>query len=344
MNKIIIKKLQIIGFCIDVFVNSSFAFDNSAKDTPNIIIILADDLGYGDVSGYYGGQAKTPNLSRLAQEGMLFTDFHSNGPMCSPTRAALLTGRYQQRLGIERAISSDWSEKGIGSESNKDEITIAEYLSNYGYATGIMGKWHLGRDSSANPIFHGFDEFKGSMGGSIDYFTKIDRNGYKDWWNNEKLSFQDGYNTKVITENSIDFIESNKHKPFFLYLAYTAIHFPWQTSEDYNLETVQEGEDFSSTYPGPHSKLGPHPPEQIPSVVIKMIEKLDESIGRIIATLQKQGIDKNTLVFFTSDNGGYINYNGNTWPKVGSNGSLKGQKGQLYEGGAQGAGNCLVAR
>lgn len=300
---------------------------------PNIIVILADDLGYGDLGGYYGGQAKTPNLNRLAREGMLFTDFHSNGPMSSPTRASLLTGRYQQRLGIETALPTDWGDRGIGSEENKNEITMAAYLRNAGYATGIFGKWHLGKHPSANPIRHGFDEFRGLMCGSGDYFTKMDRNGCKDWWHNESLSFQEGYATDVITDNSVRYIESHKDKPFFLYVAYNAIHFPWQTSEDYNLETVREGEDFTSNNPGPQSKLGPHQPEQIPSVVIEMIEELDKGVGRIIATLHEQGIDSNTLVFFTSDNGGYLNYNGKTWPKVGSNGPLRGQKGQVFEGG-----------
>jgi len=300
---------------------------------PNIIVILADDLGYGDLDGYFGGKAKTPNLNQLAREGMLFTDFHSNGPMSSPTRAALLTGRYQQRLGIENALPTNWEDRGIGSEANKNEITIATYLNKAGYTTGVFGKWHLGKHPSANPVHHGFDEFRGLTCGSGDYFAKMDRNGFKDWWHNESLSFQEGYATDVITDNSVSFLKMQKDKPFFLYVAYNAIHFPWQTSEDGALETVREGEDFTSNNPGSKSKLGPHQPDQIPDVVIQMIENLDKNIGRIIASLRQQGLDRNTIVFFTSDNGGYLNYNGMTWPEVGSNGPLKGQKGQLYEGG-----------
>ena len=307
--------------------------EDDAVKRPNIIVILADDLGYGDLGGYYGGRANTPNINRLAREGMLFTDFHSNGPMSSPTRAALLTGRYQQRLGIETALPTDWDDRGIGSEANKNEITIATYLRKSGYKTAIFGKWHLGKHSSANPVHHGFDEFRGLTCGSGDYFSKMDRNGFKDWWHNEDLSFQEGYATDVITDNSVSYINAHKDNPFFLYVAYNAIHFPWQTSEDYTLETVREGEDFTSSNPGPKSKLGPHQPEEIPSIVIQMIEELDKNVGRIIESLQEQGIEKNTLVFFTSDNGGYLNYNGSTWPKVSSNGPLRGQKGQLYEGG-----------
>lgn len=300
---------------------------------PNIVIILADDAGYGDLGGYYGGKAKTPHLNRLAREGMLFTDFHSNGPMCSPTRAALLTGRYQQRLGIETALPTDWNDRGIGNKKNRNEITLAEYLARAGYRTAIYGKWHLGKHPSANPVHHGFGEFRGLTCGCGDYFTKIDRNGFRDWWHNDSLSFQEGYTTDVITGNSVHFIESNSDRPFFLYVAYNAIHFPWQTAEDYNLETRREGEDFTGNKPGPKSKLGPHEPEEVPSVLIKMIEELDNGVGRITDELKNQDIADNTLVFFTSDNGGYLNYNGTTWPEVGSNGPLRGQKGELYEGG-----------
>ncbi len=317
-------------------INSNRFFEqitDSNSNLPNVIIILADDLGYGDLGGYYGGLAKTPNLNLLAKEGMLFTDFHSNGPMCSPTRASILTGRYPQRLGIEGALPTDWRDKGIGSEENKNEITMADYFRKSGYATGIFGKWHLGKHPSANPIHFGFDEFRGLMCGSGDYFTKMDRNGYKDWWHNDCLSFQEGYATDVITDNSVNYIETHKDKPFFLYVAYNAIHFPWQTAEDYNLENIREGKDFTSNIPGPQSKLGPHSPEQIPTVVIKMIEELDNGVGRIIAAIRERGVDRKTLIFFTSDNGGYLNYHGSSWPKVGSNGPLKGQKGQVVEGG-----------
>lgn len=300
---------------------------------PNIIIILADDLGYGDLGGYFGGEANTPNINRLAREGMLFTDFHTNGPMCSPTRAALLTGRYQHRLGIESALPTDWDSKGIGSDENKNEITMAQYLGQAGYETGIFGKWHLGKHRLGNPVFHGFDKFRGLTCGCSDYFSKIDRNGYRDWWYNDKPDFQEGYVTEVITDNAIEFIETNKNKAFFLYVAHLAIHFPWQGPEDGNLETRRKGEDFSSSYPGPQSKLGPHPPEKVPATLIEMVESLDKSVGRIIESLKDQGLDKNTLVFLTSDNGGYLNYNGDVWPEVGSNGPLRGQKTQVYEGG-----------
>ena len=324
----------------------------SGQVRPNIIIILADDLGFGDPGGYFGGNAATPNLDRLAREGMLFTDFHSNGPMCSPTRAALLTGRYQQRLGIESALPIDWDVPGIGSAENAGEITMAEYLRDEGYVTGIFGKWHLGKHPSANPLLHGFDDFRGLKSGDSDYFTKMDRKGHRDWWHGKDLEFQEGYVTGVITDNAVRFIIKHQQRPFFLYVAHLAIHFPWQAPGDLDLEKRREGEDFSGNHPGPRSKLGPHPPEEIPTVLQKMIEELDASVGRIVETLREEGLEKRTLLFFTSDNGGYRSYPvklkdekaalipgfdstlaAPLWPEIGSNGPLRGQKMQVYEGG-----------
>jgi arylsulfatase A len=309
------------------------------SEKPNIIIILADDLGYGDIGGYYGGKAKTPNLNTLAHEGMLFTDFHSNGPMCSPTRAALLTGRYQNRMGIETALPGQWEETGkgavlgISSPENIKEKSIADYLREAGYTTGFFGKWHLGNHPDANPLHYGFDEFRGLTSGCGDYFSKLDRFGYRDWWHNDKLEFQEGYTTDVITDNGIEFIKKNKQKPFFVYLAHLGVHFPWQRPEDGKLEVRREGEDFTSNYPGPGSKLGPHTPEKVPDVLSEMIESVDANVGRLIAFLKSEGLDKNTIVFFTADNGQYLNYQEDVWPNVGSNGILRGEKSDLYEGG-----------
>lgn len=298
---------------------------------PNIVIILADDLGYGDIGGIYGGMAPTPNLDRMAQEGMAFTDFHSNGPSCSPTRAALITGRYPQRVGIEKPLPTDWDDEGIGR--NRDEVTIGEYLGKAGYATALYGKWHLGKHPSANPVLHGFDDFRGMTCGCGDYFTKTDRNGVRDWWHNDKRVFQEGYATDVITDNAVEFIQNNKSRAFFLYVAYNAIHFPWQTAEDYDLETRQEGGDYTGSEPGVNSKLGPHSPKEVRDVVHQMVARLDEGVGRILKALKQAGIDEQTLVFFTSDNGGYLHYNNGVWSEVSSNGPFRGQKGQLYEGG-----------
>ncbi|GAB2988137.1 sulfatase-like hydrolase/transferase [Cyclobacterium sediminis] len=310
---------------------------NSAH--PNIIIILADDIGYGDLGGWYGGEANTPHLNRLAQKGMLFTDFHSNGAMCSPTRAALLTGRYQQRVGIEDPLPGFWQKpgkgkvKGISDAKHAKPKTIANYLKETGYATAYYGKWHLGNHPDANPTKFGFDEFKGLTSGCGDYFSKIDRYGYPDWWHNDQLFFQKGYTTDVITSNGINFIKQHKKQPFFLYLAHLGVHFPWQSPEDEQLQTREKGKDFTSNKPGTQSKLGPHKPKDVPTVVHEMIESLDRNIGRLVQFLEEEGLADNTFIFFTSDNGQYLDYDGKTWPKVGSNGKLNGEKGDLYEGG-----------
>ncbi|WP_162340583.1 sulfatase-like hydrolase/transferase [Cyclobacterium salsum] len=335
-------KVKIVLFliCLLTWLNPGHAQDRLPEGSaPNIIVILADDLGYGDLGGFYGGNAHTPHLNRLAKEGMLFTDFHSNGAMCSPTRAALLTGRYQQRLGIEDPLPGDWQEKGIGAikgiarEDLYSTPTMADYLKKAGYATAFFGKWHLGNHPDANPRNFGFDTFRGLTSGDGDYFSKLDRFGYPDWWNNERLSFQEGYTTDVITDNGIQFIAENKGQPFFLYLAHLGVHFPWQSPADNQLETRQEGVDYTSSLPGPASKLGPHAPEEVPDVLVSMIEALDRNVGKLLAYLKAEGLDQNTLLFFTSDNGQYLDYQGETWPVVGSNGLLRGEKSDLYEGG-----------
>jgi arylsulfatase A len=156
-----INKFVGLGICSGLLLSASGPEpENIGNKKPNIIIILADDLGYGDLGGYFGGNAKTPNLNRLAQEGMIFTDFHTNGPMCSPTRASLLTGRYSQRLGIETAARNV-----LDLPENQDEITFAHYLGETGYSTGIIGKWHLGRPENGNPVNFGFEKFIGFHGG-----------------------------------------------------------------------------------------------------------------------------------------------------------------------------------
>lgn len=332
------KRISILIFLL----NLSVAFiptyaQNSAH--PNIIIILADDIGYGDLGGWFGGEAHTPNLNRLAKKGMLFTDFHSNGAMCSPTRAALLTGRYQQRVGIEDPLPGFWEQpgkgkvKGISDAQYERPKTIANYLKETGYATAFYGKWHLGNHPDANPTKFGFDEFKGLTSGCGDYFSKIDRYGYPDWWHNDQLFFQKGYTTDVITSNGINFIKQHKKQPFFLYLAHLGVHFPWQSPDDAQLPTREQGKDFTSNKPGTQSKLGPHKPKDVPAVLHEMIESLDRNIGRLVQFLEEEGLADNTFIFFSSDNGQYLNYDDSTWPIVGSNGKLRGEKGDLYEGG-----------
>lgn len=287
--------------------------------SPNFVIILADDLGYGDLGCYGATRLKTPHLDRMAREGLRFTDFHANASICSPTRVALLTGRYQQRFGIEEALS----EKSPGLPDRAH--TIAEYLKPSGYATGVIGKWHLGSrpGSAALPNRQGFDEFYGSRHGGVDYVSHVDRYGRRDWWHNDDPLVEEGYATDLLTDHAVRFIEKHKDEPFFLYLSHTAIHFPWMAPEDRAYR--EQGKNYDNS-----TKVGPHKPEEVPVVVNRMIERLDDGVGRVMNVIRKLPAGRETLVVFTSDNGGYLRYGGAK--DVSSNGILRGQKAGVYEG------------
>lgn len=292
---------------------------------PNFIVILIDDLGYGDV-GCYGSQInKTPEIDRLAQRGLRCRDFHSNGSMCSPTRAALLTGCYQQRFGKEfdSALGPDpVREPGLPLAA----VTLAEVLGQSGYATGLFGKWHLGFKPPLTPKNQGFHEFRGLLSGDGDHHTRIDRLGAKDWWLNDEIKMESGYTTDLITDHSINFIERHRDKPFFLYVAHLAIHFPWQGPNDPPQRV--EGTNYNKEKWGiiPDRKnVAPH--------VNAMLQSVDRSVGRVMATLEKLKLSDQTLVVFTSDNGGYLDYADGGFEQISSNGPFKGQKGDVHEGG-----------
>ena len=280
-----------------------------AESRPNIILIMADDLGYGDLSCYGNQEFSTPNLDRLASEGMRFTDFHSSGPVCSPTRAGLMTGRYQQRAGIPGVIMARFDANrhhGLQIE----EITLAEQLKSAGYTTAIFGKWHLGYSERFNPLHHGFDHFEGYVSGNIDYKSHFDQVEVFDWWKGLVKSEEPGYTTHLITRNAVSFIEQHQDRPFFLYVAHESPHYPFQG-------------------PGDPPIRGPKKTDLDDSLEFKqrayreMIQEMDLGIGEIINTLERLELSSNTLVFFLSDNGA----------SFGSNGILRGQKGQLWEGG-----------
>lgn len=287
---------------------------------PNIVLIVADDLGYGDLGCYGGRRAHTPQLDRLAKAGLRLTDFHANAASCSPTRAALLTGRYQQRSGVVEALSE--RSPGLPAET----LTIAEYLKSAGYVTGVFGKWHLGSrpDSPALPNRQGFDVFRGARHGGIDYMSHVDRYGRLDWWHDEKSVDEPGYATDLLTQHAIRFIEDQRDKPFFVYLPHLAVHFPWMAPGDESYRKI--GADYDNQL-----KTGPHLAEDVPGVVDRMVERLDAGVGQVMDCLQQLKLEHNTLVVFTSDNGGYVNYAGAR--NVSSNAPLRGGKIGMYEGG-----------
>ncbi|MDF1751224.1 MAG: sulfatase-like hydrolase/transferase [Verrucomicrobiales bacterium] len=291
---------------------------------PNIVLIMADDLGYGDIGCYGSKTNRTPHLDKLAARGIRFTDFHSNGPMCSPTRAATLTGLYQSRFGrsFESALNGAEREAGLPPAA----FTIAEALREQGYATGMVGKWHLGYDAPYLPNQQGFDEFRGLLSGDGDFHTRIDRLGNEDWWENEVLQSEaEGYTTDLITQHSVDFIERHQKEPFFLYIPHLAIHFPWQGPEDPPHRT--KGNNYLKDKWGiiaDRSDVSTH--------VKAMVESLDLSVGEIVSALETRGLRENTLLIFTSDNGGYREYSGG-FKNISDMGPYRGQKATLYEGG-----------
>ncbi len=293
-------------------------------EKPNIVLILADDLGYGDIGCYGSRINSTPHLDKLAAEGLRFTDFHSNGPMCTPTRAALLTGLYQQRFGpaFEGALSGKTEyDNGLPLET----FTIAEAMKEAGYATGMYGKWHLGFHPPLVPTRQGFDDYRGLLSGGGDHHSHIDRSGRQDWWHNEQIEMESGYSADLITSHSIEFIERHKDQPFFLYVPHQVIHFPWQGPDDPPHRV--KGQDYSN------DKWGLIKDKNNVSPYVKsMVEALDRSVREIVATLKRLDMDQRTLIIFASDNGGYLNY-GNSHHNISSNGQLRGQKGDLYEGG-----------
>ena len=295
-----------------------------SEQRPNFVVILADDLGYADIGAYGSKRNRTPHLDRMAAEGLRFTDFHSNGPMCTPTRAALLTGRYPQRFGeqFESAISGV-DDYDIGLPL--DAVTIAEVLRSEGYATGMYGKWHLGYHPPFMPTEQGFDDFRGLASGDGDHYSHIDRSGRPDWWHNSELETERGYTADLITAHSVDFINRHRDEPFLLYMAHLAIHFPWQGPDDPGYRV--EGGDYHNL-----TKLGQLESTDVSSKVKEMVEAVDRSVGEILRAIREHGLDGKTLVVFTSDNGGYRTYQGG-YHNISENGPLRGQKTDVYEGG-----------
>ncbi len=284
---------------------------------PNIVLIVADDLGYGDLSSYGAKDIRTPNIDRIGQRGVRFTHCYSNGPECSPTRTALLTGRYQQRVGgLECAI-------GVGNVGRYDEaiwlqkrgqlglpgaeLTIAKVFKKWGYRTACFGKWHLGYLEKFLPRRHGFDEFFGILGGNADYFTHREENGQMTLYRNEKPEERRGYLTDLFVEEAIAWLKKQRENGFFLYLPFTAPHTPLQDPDEFD----------------PKTGTAPWKKKHRPTYA-KMVERMDKRIGDLMAQLREMGQENNTIVVFLSDNGADPN---------GDNGPLRGRKGTLWEGG-----------
>ena len=294
---------------------------------PNFIVIMADDLGYAGVSCFGNPFFKTPNIDRLAAEGMRLTDFHSSGTACSPTRAGLLTGRYQQRAGIEAVIlpAADHPEHRKGLQPA--ETTFAEVLKRAGYATGLVGKWHQGYphvSADYDPQNHGFDEFHGCHGGNIDYVSHVGDHNKHDWWHGRTRTVEEGYATDLINRDAVSFIERHRDEPFCLYVAHLAIHDPFQARGDPVRRTEADG----------WKRWKPANQAERIEMLRGMTLPLDEGVGQIRETLERLGLDDDTLVLFFSDNGPVGAVPAGECPS--GSPLLRGRKGSVYEGGHKG--------
>jgi len=295
---------------------------------PNIVFILADDLGYGDVSAYGQAKFRTPNIDRMAQQGRLFTQGYAGAPVCSPSRGALLTGLHTGHARIRDNFALAAGHVGYKGQQQirrasltPADRTVAQHLQAAGYATGIMGKWHLdGYDTQAVPTNFGFDEFKGWL------VTEPTTEGYypvKRMHNTSMIDIPENaegakqvYDTDLITDESIDFIQRHRDDPFFLYVAYNAPHSPY-IAPDFGLNADKHWPDDEKFYAA-------------------MIERLDAGVGRLLDHLQASGIDGDTIVIFSSDNGPRSEprpYQTRMADSFDSNGGLTGYKRDLYEGG-----------
>ncbi len=291
---------------------------------PNIVFIVADDLGYADLGCYGGRDAAfgpvSPVLDALAAGGLKLTQGYSNSPVCSPTRFALMTARYQYRLrgAAEEPIRT--------ATRGNDRLglppahpTLPSLLKDAGYRTALMGKWHLGYPPHFSPLKSGYEEFFGPMSGGVDYFTHCGANGTHDLWFGEEEKAQEGYLTDLITDHSVDYITrmaegAKQGTPFFLSVHYTAPHWPWETRDDEALaHELRESKQAIYHLAGGNVET-----------YRRMIHHMDEGIGKLVATLRAHGLERDTLIVFTSDNGGE-RFSDN-WPLVGG-------KMDLTEGG-----------
>lgn len=279
---------------------------------PNFLIIIADDLGYGDVSTYQAGDVRTPHIDSLAAEGMLFTNMRANCTVCSPSRAALLTGKYPDRVGVPGVIRT--APENSWGYLSPDVQTLADYMKSAGYHTAHIGKWHLGLESPNTPRERGFDFFHGFLGDMMDSYLTHRRHGHNYMRRNQEVIDPQGHATELFTQWANTYLQQRAaaidSQPFFLYLAYNAPHFPIEPPAAW-LQRVNQ--------------RAPHLDERRAKNVA-FVEHLDDAIGRVLSCLHETGLAQNTVVVFTSDNGGSI-------PHGQRNGPWRDGKQSHYDGG-----------
>ena len=280
----------------------------TAASRPSVVLVIADDLGYGDLGSYGAPDVATPHLDRLAREGVRLTDFYANAPVCTPTRAGLITGRYQQRVMLERPLT-DATSQGLPVTGR----SLPQLLKNAGYATGLVGKWHLGERPEFHPNRHGFDEFWGYLGGFIDWYTHTGGDGQHDLWENGARAHHTGYFQHEVTRRGVDFIRRHAGQPFFLEVAYGAPHWPFQSPRRASVARDNARLLRASDADAPTR-----------ADYVEILEDVDAGIGQLLAELDRLAIAERTLVIFMSDNGG-------EW--LSRNAPLFHRKDRLWEGG-----------
>jgi arylsulfatase A-like enzyme len=294
--------------CLAVAAAADAQGQPASPQRPNVVLIITDDVGYGDFGSYGASDIRTPNIDRLAREGVKLTDFYA-APTCTPTRASLITGRYQQRVALEEALPSEGArDRGLLPTGR----SLPQLLKNNKYATGLIGKWHLGWKPEFGPNEHGFDYFFGFKSGAIDFYTHESADGSHDLFENRTPVHPDGYMTDLITDRAVRFIEQHASEPFFLDVSYNAAHWPFQVPDHYSKAP-------RVAYQGP---LDPSAPTR--QDYAAMLERADAGVGQILQKLAALGLERNTLVIFTNDNGG-------EW--LSRNAPLFNRKATLWEGG-----------
>jgi arylsulfatase A-like enzyme len=293
-------------FCLLIFLLSTII--TSAQTRPNIIYIMADDLGYADLSSYGRKDYQTPNLDKLASQGVKFLNAYAGAPLCTPTRTSFMTGRYPARTPVGLREPLDWSPGDSSVGLTPDYTSLPTLLKKAGYETYLVGKWHLGFSPASSPVKNGFDEFFGFHGGGIDYISHADPDGNNDLYENERPIKEKGYMTDLLLERAVDIISRHHSNPFFLCIMFNAPHWPWQARGDKVYLTGNENWRKGGS----------------PEIYAAMVKCMDDAVGTIMKMLDDEELSDNTVVIFTSDNGG---------EKYSDMGKYSGGKPILKEGG-----------
>ena len=319
-----IKPAILLSVALQLLVSSTFATAQDAS--PNIVFIMVDDMGYGDLPAYGATDVRTPNLDEFASQGVRLTNYYAAGAECTPTRTALMTGLYPQRIGgMECAI-------GTGNVGRYDDAirlreshdlgipvtqsVLATSLQKAGYSTAVFGKWHLGYELKHHPLNHGFEQFFGFLGGYVDYYRHREFSDLDVLFDGRKPVEAEGYMTELITDRAVQFVDqTSRQNPFFLYVAYSVPHFPFQPPDSDSGKMVAKDELTSGTRKN----------------YVAMLEDMDHGVGQILKSIAKQGLTDNTLVVFASDHGAIV---------PGSNAPFRGFKSGLFEGGIRTA--CMM--